>query len=211
MEEKEYITLEKLGASEYEDRKSVFLGFAKPVTADTEAVEFINKIKAEYPDARHHVYAYVLRENSGGRYTDDREPSGSAGLPVLDILRHGRIVDACMVVVRSFGGTLLGTGGLVKAYSTAAAEAVKAAGVIARRPCIQFSLRLSYGDYQKVNAVFTRTGAKEENTEFGADVTVLGSIAAEGMAELQVALRDMSAGRAQLQETGIGFFSVPLE
>ena len=101
-----------------------------PVSCESDALDFLNKVKKEYPDARHHVYAYVLRENSIMRYSDDREPQGTAGMPVLDAIRKNGCTDVVIVVTRYFGGTLLGTGGLVHAYGSSAVGALEAAEII---------------------------------------------------------------------------------
>ena len=208
--EAQYLTIGKSGASRYEDRKSVFLGFAEPVEAEADAIRFIASVKAKYPDARHHVYAYSLRENSCTRYSDDREPQGSAGMPVLDVLRHGGIVDACIVVVRYFGGTLLGTGGLVHAYGTSASEAIVDAGKILRRTCATFCVQASYGDYQKLQALFAKHGAVVEDACFEAAVTVKGNIPTEAEEGLVTDIRNTTAGRAIFTHTGSGYFSVEI-
>ena len=122
-----YTTVKGEGVFEYEDRKSIFIGTAVPVSTEERALEFISFIKKKYPDARHHVYAYVLRENSIMRFSDDREPQGSAGMPVLDAIRKNGCSDVAIVVIRYFGGTLLGTGGLVHAYSASAQGAIEEA------------------------------------------------------------------------------------
>ena len=108
-----YITVHHHATFEYEDRKSVFIGEAMPTETEEEALEFIESVKKKFPDARHHVYAYILRENSIMRFSDDREPQGTAGMPVLDAIRKNGLTDTTVVVTRYFGGTLLGTGGLV--------------------------------------------------------------------------------------------------
>ena len=126
MSTESYITVKGSSYFEYEDRKSVFIGMAMPVSCEADAIAFIESVKKRYPDARHHVYAYVLRENSTMRFTDDREPQGTAGMPVLDIIRKNGCTDVCIVVTRYFGGTLLGTGGLVRAYTSAALGAEQA-------------------------------------------------------------------------------------
>ena len=208
--EAQYLTIGHSGESRFEDRKSVFLGYAKPVTTEEEAIAFIASVKSRYPDARHHVYAYSLRANSCTRYSDDREPQGSAGLPVLDVLRHGNIVDACIVVVRYFGGTLLGTGGLVHAYGTAASEAISDAGRILRRTCATFCLRASYGDYQKLQALFAKHGAVVEDTQFETEVSVYGNVPTEAEEGLQTDVRNATASRARYEHTGSGFFSVKI-
>ena len=125
-----YTTVKQYGTAEYEDRKSVFIGEALPVSSEAEALEFLASVKKKYPDARHHVYAYVLRDNSIMRFSDDSEPQGTAGMPVLDVIRKRGCTDVIIVVTRYFGGTLLGTGGLVRAYTAAAVGALESAEII---------------------------------------------------------------------------------
>ena len=115
-----YTTLGGEGFFEIVIDKSTFLGYAKRVTAEADAVEFINKIKKKHSDARHNVYAYVLKDTNTTRYSDDGEPAGTAGMPVLDVIRKTGFTDAVIVVTRYFGGILLGKGGLVRAYTSAA-------------------------------------------------------------------------------------------
>ena len=98
-----YITVKSPSCFEYEDRKSIFIGMAMPVSSEADAIAFIDSVKKRYPDARHHVYAYVLRDNSTMRFTDDREPQGTAGMPVLDVIRKNGCTDVCIVVTRYFG------------------------------------------------------------------------------------------------------------
>lgn len=205
-----YKTLGKSGESYFEDRRSEFYGFAFPVSTEREALDRIGEIKARFPDARHHVYAYSLREGFCTRYTDDREPQGSAGMPVLDVLRKGDIVDAAVVVVRYFGGTLLGTGGLVHAYGTAASEAVKNAGLVLCRPCRRFEVRLSYADYQKWQQISAPYEVVMEDTLFESEVCILGYVPEEGAASLAVDVTNATAGRASFLEKDSCFASVPI-
>ena len=107
-------------------------------------MEFLQNIRSQYRDATHNVYAYVIDENNIFRYSDDGEPGGTAGLPVLDAMRKDNIVDAAVVVTRYFGGTLLGTGGLVHAYSTAARMGLENAGIVMRTLCTCFSVTAHY-------------------------------------------------------------------
>ena len=150
-----YTTVHKEGRFEYEDRKSVFIGTAVPVSTEEEALNFITFIKKKYPDARHHVYAYVLRENSIMRFSDDREPQGTAGMPVLDAIRKRGCTDVAIVVIRYFGGTLLGTGGLVRAYSAAAVGALEAAEIITYDIYTLTDIVVSYSDYPKISPVLS--------------------------------------------------------
>ncbi len=141
---KDYTTILKEGASEVIDRKSRFIGVAAPCQTEQEALDLIAREKKRYPDARHHVYAYLLRENNIRRYSDDGEPSGTAGMPVLDVIQKSGLSDICIVVTRYFGGTLLGTGGLVHAYGRSATEAATNAGICKMTLCTVFSASCDY-------------------------------------------------------------------
>ena len=147
-----YITVKQASVFEYEDRKSVFIGMAMPVSTEEEALAFIDSVKKRYPDARHHVYAYVLRQNSTMRFTDDREPQGTAGMPVLDVIRKNGCTDVVIVVTRYFGGTLLGTGGLVRAYTAAAIGALESAEIVKYDVYSSAEFEIPYSDYGKINA-----------------------------------------------------------
>jgi len=115
-----YKTVSKEGTAEIVEKKSRFIASVKPVSTEEEALEFVSQVKAKYRDARHNVYAYVVTENNISRFTDDGEPSGTAGAPVLDVILKEGLTDVAIVVTRYFGGTLLGTGGLVRAYGKSA-------------------------------------------------------------------------------------------
>lgn len=167
-----YITVKNYGSFEYEDRKSVFIGEAMPVSSESEALAFIDKVKKTYPDARHHVYAYVLRENSIARFTDDSEPQGTAGMPVLEAIRKSGVDDVCIVVTRYFGGILLGAGGLVRAYSHSAVIAIEGAEVVTYEPYCEYELACGYSEYQKYSNILTLERAVIDSTDFAADVTV---------------------------------------
>lgn len=117
----EYTTLAGYGEDEFVEKRSRFIGYAAPVSTEAEAVAFVNSIRERHREATHNVYAYILREGQIKRYSDDGEPQGTAGIPVLDVLQKAGIVDAVVVVTRYFGGTLLGAGGLVRAYTEGAA------------------------------------------------------------------------------------------
>ena len=136
------------------------------------ALAFIASVRAEYPDARHHVYAYFLRENFKNRYSDDHEPQGTAGLPTLDVLRKGEVTDAVIVVTRYFGGTLLGAGGLVRAYTAAAAGAVRDAGLRVYRTYRPALLGVSYTDYNKLLPEIEKRGIRILTTEYTEEVTL---------------------------------------
>ncbi len=193
-----YVTVSGLGYSEYEEKKSVFLGAAGPVSTEEEALAFLASEKKKYPDAKHHVYAYILKNDSLMRFSDDREPQGTAGTPILDMLRKQGITNVIVVVTRYFGGTLLGTGGLVRAYSEAANKALTAAGVVTYESYAVVSVSLSYGDYTKLSAVQSVWGFRPQNTDFGSEVSVVGSVKVEKYEEFTKKVSDLTAGRAQI-------------
>lgn len=171
-----FVTVHHHATFEYEDRKSVFIGEAMPVSTEEEALSFIESVKKEYPDARHHVYAYVLRDNSIMRFTDDGEPQGTAGMPVLDVIRKNGLTDIAVIVTRYFGGTLLGTGGLVRAYTAAALGAVKEAEIITYDIYTTLSIESTYSDYQKFSPIFSEMGYRSENVRYTDKVILTGSI-----------------------------------
>ena len=197
-----YITIKQHGEFEYEDRKSIFIAEASPVESEREALEFIDSVKRKYPDANHHVYAYVIKENSIARFTDDREPQGTAGLPVLDIIRKRGCTNAAIVVVRYFGGTLLGTGGLVRAYSGAAQGALLAAEVITYDIYATYELECSYSDFQKLGTIFAQSSFRQSGAEYTDVVKISGSIQRDGCVAFEDKLVQATSGRIIITKTG---------
>ena len=171
-----YITLREYASFEYEDRKSIFIGESAPVESEAEALAFIDRVKKNYPDANHHVYAYVIRENSIMRFSDDREPQGTAGMPVLDVIRKKGCTNTVAVVTRYFGGTLLGTGGLVRAYTSAAQGAILKSGIITYDVYSEIKVISSYSDFQKLAPIFAECGFSIENTRYTDLVEINGKI-----------------------------------
>ena len=194
-----YITIHHYASCEYEDRKSVFIGEAMPVSTEEDALHFIETVKKKYPDARHHVYAYVLRDNSTMRFTDDGEPQGTAGMPVLDIIRKNGLTDTAIVVTRYFGGTLLGTGGLVRAYSAAALGAVENAEIITYDVYVTFSIETTYSDYQKFAPVFQEMGYRSTDVRYTDKVLLTGSIRKSFADQFADKLVQITSGRVKMQ------------
>ena len=194
-----YVTIHHHGTFEYEDRKSIFIGEALPVSTEEEALSFIESVKKEYPDARHHVYAYVLRDNSIMRFTDDGEPQGTAGMPVLDVIRKNGLTDIAIVVTRYFGGTLLGTGGLVRAYTAAALGAVKEAEIITYDIYTTVSIEASYSDYQKFSPIFAELGFRSEGVRYTDKVIISGSVRKINAEMLVDKLVQATSGRANIE------------
>jgi len=200
-----YTTVEHISHFEYEDRKSVFIGEACPVTTEAEALDFIAKVKKNYSDAKHHVYAYVLRENSIMRFSDDREPQGTAGLPVLDAIRKNGCTDTAIVVTRYFGGTLLGTGGLVRAYSAAALGALREANIITYDIYSLLNINASYSDYQKITPILSEVSFRCDDTKFSDSVIISGKIKKSSCESFIKKITETTSGRCGVLELGERF------
>lgn len=166
-----YKTVARQATAEYVDRRSRFIGAVCSVADEQQALAFIAARKKEYWDAKHNVYAYCLR-NGVCRFSDDNEPQGTAGMPVLEVLQKKGLVDCVAVVTRYFGGVLLGTGGLVRAYSQSTALAVEAAGIAEHRLCVFGELRCDYAQYGRLQMLFAEYGCVVDDTVFADDVTV---------------------------------------
>ena len=195
----EYKTVEKEASDFFIEKKSKFIGYAKPVKTQEDALEFISKIKSKHWDATHNVYAYVLRENNIQRYSDDGEPSGTAGVPVLDVMLKESLVDVCVVATRYFGGTLLGAGGLVRAYSHTSKIALEAAGIITMAQCSVMSAEVDYSFYDRLNILLSDFSAVILNTSFSDKVCVEFSVKENIVDLLNVKLIDVSNGKYALK------------
>lgn len=170
-----YKTLRKEAVGEYEEKKSLFIGAAKRVASEEEAREFINIIKARHKESRHNVYAYVIGQNMGiQRYSDDGEPQGTGGIPVLEVIKRNEMTDTVVVVTRYFGGILLGASGLCRAYSKAAALAVKNAGIVEKVFGIEFRIDISYELLGKVQYLFNQNSWQIENIDYTEKVSLMG-------------------------------------
>lgn len=200
-----YKTIHHRSRFEFEDRKSVFIGEAIPVTEESEAIAFLESVKKHYPDARHHVYAYILRNNAIMRFSDDGEPQGTAGMPILDIIRKKGLTDIAIVVTRYFGGTLLGTGGLVHAYSASAQGAIEEAEVITYDLYTEVSISVSYSDYQKLALLFSEFEFRTEDTSFGANVEILGRVLNSKTEDFVRKLTEVTSGRSAIEILGEKF------
>ena len=148
---KKYITVKKRAEDSFEEKKSEFIGYVKRVTTEEEAKEFVAEIKSMHKQARHNCYAYIVGENMGiQRYSDDGEPQGTAGIPILEVIKKQGITDCAIVVTRYFGGILLGAGGLTRAYIKGASIAIDAAGVVEKVHGARVSIEIEYDLYGKI-------------------------------------------------------------
>jgi uncharacterized YigZ family protein len=202
---KSYKTIHHRSRFEFEDRKSVFIGEAIPVSNESEAIAFIASVKNHYPDARHHVYAYILRDNAIMRFSDDGEPQGTAGMPILDIIRKRELTDIAVVVTRYFGGTLLGTGGLVHAYSASAQGAIEEAQIITYDLYTEVSFSVTYSDYQKLSLTFAEFEFRTEDINYGVDVEILGRVLSSKVDLFIHKLTEITSGRIKSEILGEKF------
>ena len=200
--EKPYVTLGGEGTATIEEKRSEFIGYAAHVQSEAEAQTFVKRIKAKHHDARHNVFAFVLGDTVQ-RYSDDGEPQGTAGIPVLDVLRKSGVTDACIVVTRYFGGILLGTGGLVRAYTQGAQVAVAAAGVQRMSLYTVALIACPYNLYDIVTHLLPEYDCAVEETDYGADVTLTVTLPAGGEDRLNTGLAEATAGTvyAEVMET----------
>ncbi|MCL2022935.1 MAG: IMPACT family protein [Oscillospiraceae bacterium] len=169
---KEYKALARSVCAEYVLKRSRFLCYTRPVTADEDALAFIKEISAKHWDARHNVWAYVLREGARTRYSDDGEPQGTAGLPVLEALRSRGITDSALVVTRYFGGILLGASGLARAYSQSAALGIEKAGITSYIPSVGLRLCCTYSNFSRLERLVAQMEGVINSKEFGQDVEI---------------------------------------
>lgn len=190
------------GVGEIEEKKSRFIAHIEPATSEEEAVEFINKIKKQYFDARHNCYAFVIGDNSElTRCSDDGEPSGTAGRPMLEVLTGEGITNVVAVVTRYFGGTLLGTGGLVRAYQGAMKEGLNNAVIIEKHPGITLNITCDYTDVGKLQYHFANKGIRVLGSDYGADVKFKIVIDIDLLTSAKKDLTEITSGKAIIEES----------
>lgn len=206
----DYKTIRSEAAPEFVERRSRFIGYIKPVTTEAEALDFINSIRAKHWDATHNVYAYVLREQNTCRYSDDNEPQGTAGMPVLDVIRKSGLTDVCIVVTRYFGGILLGGGGLVRAYSHSASLAVDAGGAILMRSCTLCTLDCTYNQYGRLSSLVPENGGVVDNADFSDIVTLSFHIPATDLPRLEKLVTDSTSGTVSVRIEGEKYYPFDL-
>ena len=194
-----YLIPAAYGEGRYEDRNSKFIGEIFPVETPEAAIEAIQSVKAKYRDARHHCYAYIIREGNYMRYSDDGEPQGTAGMPILDVLRRENITNVCCVVTRYFGGVLLGTGGLVRAYTKSAQLGLEAAGINQMSRYSVLLITCPYSLLGVVQNILPEHDCVVEETDYAADVTLTVTLPEGGEALLEQALKDATSAGVEVE------------
>lgn len=202
MEQQSYRTVAGEGTAEFTEKRSRFIGTVCPVADEEQAQTFIRGLTKQYWDARHNVWAYVLSRGALCRFSDDGEPQGTAGIPVLDVLQKEGLTDVAVVVTRYFGGILLGGGGLVRAYSHAAKIAVDAAGTVLMQPCLMCRVRSDYARYGLLPALIAEHGGTVTDTAFADEVTLSFRLPTRSAAAFSADLTERSAGRLTVETNG---------
>lgn len=197
-----YTTIEGRAVAEIEEKKSRFIASVAHVETEEEALAFLEEIRAANRMARHNVYAYVLRSADGAgtggervRYSDDGEPQKTAGLPTLEVIRHAGLTDIAVVVTRYFGGVLLGTGGLVRAYTQATQAGIAAARQVTVSRCVDVELQLPYSAYEQVKRLVLDSGAKVADEQFADEVTLTARMLDGAQDAFAVKLSELMHGR----------------
>jgi uncharacterized YigZ family protein len=162
-----YLTVKGYGEDSFEEKKSEFIGYIKRTETEEEAKQFVSEIKAKHKDATHNCYAYVVGQNMNiQRYSDDGEPQGTAGIPILEVIKKSGITDCTLVVTRYFGGILLGAGGLTRAYTKGASIAISAAGVVDKVLGVKLSVTLEYDLFGKIQYLCGQNQWHIESVEY---------------------------------------------
>lgn len=196
--------------SEFTEKRSRFIGQVWPVSSEEEAQERIRSAKKKYHDARHNCWCYILGDNIL-RYSDDGEPQGTAGQPMLNVFQREGVGNVCCVVTRYFGGILLGAGGLTRAYGKAARDALSAAGVSAMGLWEQVQLECDYGLLERIKLEIAAVDGILDDVVYAARVTVTASLPGDGPQRLRQRLTELSAGSVTLQSLGQGLRPGPRE
>lgn len=205
----DYYVLASPGEGEYTDRKSRFIGHAMPVSGEAEASVLIAQIKRKYWDARHNCYAYVTGENGEiSRSSDDGEPSGTAGRPILDCITGAGLRGVLIVVTRYFGGTLLGTGGLVRAYTRAAQEALDHADIRHMQPGTRIEVNTDYNSAEKIRRNLETDGVRIEDTAYTDSVKMTVIVSAPVLEQVLDTITQVSAGRAEVRILEHGHYAL---
>ena len=195
-----YKTVKNDASAEFIEKKSRFIGYCRPVKTQDEAINFINEIRALNRQASHNVYAYILREDNIMRYSDDGEPLGTAGLPVLEVLKKENLTDVAVVVTRYFGGILLGAGGLVRAYGKSAKMGVDASLRIEKIYCSMYIIRCDYSTYGKLEYMINHGGYILKDSLFENDVCLTVGIECGKEDKFLKEINDISGGSIEITE-----------
>lgn len=194
-----YITVKKYGEASFIEKKSEFIGYVSRVNTEEEAKDFVNEIKSKHKQARHNCYAYVIGQNMGiQRYSDDGEPQGTAGIPILEVIKKGGISDCVVVVTRYFGGILLGTGGLTRAYTKGATIAIKEAGLIEKVSGLKLSVKIDYDLLGKIQYLCTKNNWFIEGMQYLDHVEFFILVETSNYEIIEKEITNLTSGKAEI-------------
>ena len=206
----EYLVPAGFGQGEYTEKRSRFIGQLWPVESEAEALAHLAAVRKAHYDARHNCFAYIVRDGGVVRYGDDGEPQGTAGQPILAVLSGAELTNVCCTVTRYFGGVLLGTGGLLRAYTKSTADALEAAGISAVRRWVETELPCSYAQMERLKLEAQSAGGIVADIEYGAGVTLKVLVPGEQSDAFAARIFDQTAGSVQVRVTGESFRAVPV-
>ncbi len=204
----EYCVPTAPGEASFVEKRSEFLGHVRPVGSEDEARAFIAEMKKKYYDARHNCWCYIIKDGPE-RYSDDGEPQGTAGIPMLEVFRREGVYNVVCVVTRYFGGILLGAGGLLRAYTKSAKDALDAAGISVVRRWVETELDCSYAAAEKLKQEITAFGGITSSLDYAAAVTIHAFVPEEMAEDFKARIFDVSAGGVEVRVTGEDFRAVP--
>ncbi|MEL4105860.1 YigZ family protein [Oscillospiraceae bacterium WX1] len=197
-----YLTPSGYGLGELTEKRSRFIGEVWPIETESAAKAQLDAVKSAHHDARHHCWCYILRAGTVVRYSDDGEPQGSAGLPMLEVFRRGGIENVLCVVTRYFGGILLGTGGLTRAYSKAAKLALDAAGIAGMRQMAVVELACPYHLFDRIKIEIEVFSGHMDSAQYGADIAITAAFTEDKAPLFLIRLSDVTAGAVTGHITG---------
>ena len=205
-----YKTLRKENEAEFIINKSRFIGRACPCQTEEEALAFLARVRQKHKEATHNCYAYIIGLNSGVmRYSDDGEPGGTAGMPIIEVMKTRGVVNCAVVVTRYFGGVLLGAGGLVRAYAQGSKTALDAAGVVIMEKSARHMVEVDYSTWQRLEYFLRSAPALIESTEFGASVVCTLMVRSRDEAALLAEIARVTDGRAETLPDGELYYPWP--
>lgn len=202
-----YITIREYGEDEFIEKKSQFIGYAKRCETEEEAKAFVLEIKNKHKQATHNCWAYTVGKNMGiQRYSDDGEPQGTAGIPILEVMKKSNVTDCAIVVTRYYGGILLGTGGLTRAYTKGASIALKAGGVVEKVNGAKVSFHMEYDMLGKIQYICAQNLWHIEDTEYS-DKVVVHVLAEESkIEEIKKEITESSSGKIEISKSEEGIY-----
>jgi uncharacterized YigZ family protein len=198
----QYLKPSGYGEAGFTEKRSSFIGQVIPVGSESEALAHIKSVKEKQAGARHNPYAYILRNGGYTRYSDDGEPQGTAGMPILDVFRREGVTDFCCVVTRFFGGILLGAPGLTRAYARAAKLGLDASGISEMKLLSEITLQLPYRYLDTIRLELEKSGGRVMDAQYGQDVRLSAVIGADDLSFVSGRIREISSGTVEVIKLG---------